>query len=168
MINTTWLRNISLTWFLQMSCRWMVKRFKFFNRWHHKHKSRYVIVCSIYWSEHQQLYFFSWYQQCPHSFSLFYIYSCGEKITYLILLLLATIQSELIISIQCPSGMLKCLDSPIGERIPLMGNGLKVLLLFTLQMESEPVPSTASLVTRISTLVLVTTAALLGEKKTLF
>ena len=164
MISTIWLRNISLIWFLQMTCRWMVKRFKFFNQWRPKHKLRYVFVLSANLSINS-------YTFSPDTnnfrilFLLFYIYSCGEKITYLILLLLATIQLELIISILCPSGMLKCLDSPTGERIPLMAKEARVLPLFTLQMELEPEPSIKCLNTRILTLVWDMTAALLAEKR---
>ena len=83
------------------------------------------------------------------------------------MLLLATIQLAPIISILCPSAMLKCLDSPTGERIPVMGKEAKGLPLFTLQMELVLVPSTVSLVTRISTLVWDMTGALLAEKRML-
>ena len=61
--------------------------------------------------------------------------------------------------------MLKYLDSPTGERISLMAKEARVLLLFTLQMESAQVPSIEFLATRISTLVWDMTGALLTEKR---
>ena len=61
--------------------------------------------------------------------------------------------------------MLKYLDSPIGERIPLMGKEAKGLLLFIMLMESAQVPNIKFLNTRILTLVLDMIGVLLGEKR---
>ena len=70
-----------------------------------------------------------------------------------------------IISILCPSAMLKCLDLPTGERIPLMAKEARALLLFIMLMVSESEPRSEHPVTRISTLVLDMIGALLGEKR---
>ena len=73
-----------------------------------------------------------------------------------------------IISILCPSDMLKYLGSPTGKRIPLMGKEAKGLLLFIMLMGLALVPSIECLDTRISTLVWDMIGALLGEKRMLY
>jgi hypothetical protein len=66
---------------------------------------------------------------------------------------------------KCPRDMPVFLVLRTGKRIPVMEKEARVLLLFIMLMELEPEPSIKSLGTRILTLVLVTTEALLREKR---